>query len=190
MSLTPIAGPAVEPVSLATAKLHCKIDGTEFDTLVPAWISAARRRAEHELGRALITQTWLLTLDAFPAAEVELPKPRVLAIDWVKYLDAAGAEQTLDPGAYALDASTSPGWLFPTSGAWPATYDGANAVRIQFSAGYGPAASDVPAEVVAWMLMQIGAMHRHAAAVATGVSVAELPGRFVDGLLDGERVYR
>lgn len=188
MSLTLVQAPALEPVSLALAKTHCRIDGTEFDTLLPAWITAARQRAEHELGRALITQTWLLTLDAFPAAEIELPKPRVLAIESVMYLDAAGAEQTLAPAAYALDSYTLPGWLFPTD-SWPATYDGANAVRVRFTAGYGPAAADVPSQVVAWMLLQIGAMHRHASAVAVGAAVAELPGRFVDGMLDAERVY-
>jgi len=190
MSLTLTTAPAIEPVSLALAKTHCRIDGTEFDTLLPIWISAARRRAEHELGRALITQTWELALDEFPVADIELPMPGVLSIVSVKYLDSTGVEQTVDSADYALDAATTPGWVLLASGAsWPSTYAGANSVKVRFTAGFGPAASDAHEDVVAWMLMQIGAMHRHASAVATGVSVTELPGRFVDGLLDRARVY-
>ena len=37
-----IIQPTFEPVSLAEAKDHCQIDGTEFDTQFPGWISAAR----------------------------------------------------------------------------------------------------------------------------------------------------
>lgn len=188
MSLDLITAPALEPVSLAQAKLHLKVDHSEDDTLIGGLIVAARRMAEHQTQRALVTQTWELVLDAFPAAEIQLAKPKVLSIVWVKYLDAAGALQTLDSAAYALDAATLPGYVVPVS-TWPSTYDGANAVRVRFTAGYGPAAADVPADVVAWMQLQIGALYRNREAFAAGYSVAELPNRFVGALLDAERVY-
>ncbi len=188
MSLDLITGPSVEPVSLADAKVQCHVEHDAEDTLIGALIVAARRMAEHQTQRALITQTWELTLDAFPDAEIRLDKPKVLSIVSVKYLDAAGVLQTLDPAAYALDATTKPGFVMPVS-SWPSTYAGANAVRVRFTAGYGPAASDVPADVVAWIQMQIATLYRNREAFAVGYSVADLPNRFVDGLLDAERVY-
>lgn len=190
MSLTLITAPSLEPMTLADAKLHLRVDGTDEDNLITALIVAARRRAEHLLTRALITQTWELTLDEFPAADIQLPKPGVLSIVSVKYLDSAGIEQTVDLADYALDAATTPGWVLLASGAtWPTTYDGANAVRVRFTCGYGPAASDVPADVVAWCKLQVGALYRNREGFAAGQTVAELPGRFFDALLDAERVY-
>lgn len=188
MSLDLITAPALEPVSLAEAKLHLKVDHSDEDTLISALIVAARRMAEHQTQRALVTQTWELVLDAFPADEIQLPKPKVLSIVWVKYLDTSGVLRTLDPAAYALDAATLPGYVIPVD-LWPSPYSGANTVRVRFTAGYGPAAADVPADVVAWMLLQVGALYRNREAFAAGYSVAELPNRFVSGLLDAERVY-
>lgn len=188
MSLDLITGPTVEPVTVADAKVHLRVDHEAEDTLIGALIVAARRMAEHQLQRALITQTWELVLREFPAGSIQLDKPKVLGIESVKFLDTTGALQTLDPGAYTLDAATKPGFVVPVS-SWLSTYTADNAVRVRFTAGYGPAAADVPADVVAWMLMQIGALYRNREAFAVGYSVADLPNRFVDGLLDAERVY-
>ena len=159
MPLTLITAPSVEPVTLAEAKLQCKVDAdlTADDALISALISAVREQAEHEIGGALITQTWERTLDAFPAAggALELGMPPVQSLVSVKYLDAAGTEQTLVNTAYTLDAVAGPGWVLPAAGTdWPAAGDYANAVRVRFVAGYGLAAA-VPAAVKAWMLLHI-----------------------------------
>jgi len=61
--------PASEPVTLAEAKAHARIRHDRDDAFISALIVAARRRCELDLGRALITQTWAATLDAWPAAE-------------------------------------------------------------------------------------------------------------------------
>lgn len=191
MPLVLITPPAEEPVSLAEARLHCRVDGTAEDTLLSLFITSARRAAEHLCGRAFVTQTWELRLDAFPAAEIELAKPTVLAITSLKYTDAAGVEQTIDPSNYALDPydAVSPGWLLPAVGySWPATQDIANAVRVRFTAGYGAAAA-VPANIKSWMLLQIAAAFRNREAFQSGISAAELPNRYVDALLDSERTY-
>lgn len=67
-----IAAPGAEPVTLAEAKLHARVETAADDTLISAMISAAREEAEHILGRALITQTWEMVLPAF-ADNMELP---------------------------------------------------------------------------------------------------------------------
>jgi uncharacterized phiE125 gp8 family phage protein len=191
MTLKLIAAPAEEPVSLATARLHLRIDddNTADDDLIAAMITAAREQAEHETGRALVTQTWEQVLDAFPCVELELGKPPVASITSIVYIDSNGASQTLDDAAYTLDSDSTPAWAIPAQGySWPATLATANAVRVRFVCGYG-GASDVPSGICQWMLLQIGAMYRSRETFQTGISVTELPGRFVGALLDPFRVY-
>lgn len=182
-----ITDATVEPLSIWQVRDHLRIDDDAFDLPIAGWITAARRQAEHELGRALISQTWELVLPSFPDP-LQLPILGVLSVASVKYLPAAGgALATLDPAQYLLDEST-PGLLVPVTD-WPATAAVPNAVRVQWVAGYGPDADDVPANIKTWMLLQVGSMHRHAASMATGVSVSELPNRFADAMLDPDRVY-
>jgi hypothetical protein len=57
-----------EPITLADAKLHCRIEYPDDDALVTSLITAARRHCETQLRQALITQTWLMYLDSFPLA--------------------------------------------------------------------------------------------------------------------------
>lgn len=187
MTLKRITAPDTEPITLAEAKKHLRVEHDVDDTLIGALIAAAREQAEHELGRALVTQTWSRVLDAFPVAEIPLGMPPVRSVASIVYIDPDGAETTLPADQYALDATTSPGWVLPAAdSAWPATMDTANAVEIRFVCGYGSAA-DVPQAIRQWMLLQIGAMYRHREAV--GPANAELAGRFVDRLLDPYRVY-
>jgi len=148
MTLKLITAPAIEPVTLAEAKVQCRVDTdlTAEDDLLSALISTAREMAEHEIGRALINQTWERVLDAFPAAEIELGMPPVSSIVSVTYIDAAGDSQTLASAAYTLEPDLLPGWLLPAEGyEWPDTLDTANAVRVRFVAGYGDSAPNVPA---------------------------------------------
>lgn len=185
-----ITGPAVEPISLAEAKAHLRVDGSDEDALIGLLIQSARQAAEHEAGRVLVSQTWELVLDAFPTAEIELRAAGVLSIASVKYVDTAGAEQTLAGAAYVLDAETAPAYLLPAAGyAWPATADTANAVRVRYVAGFGAAADSVPASIRHWMLLHIGTAYAQRESVAAGVPVAELPGRYHAALLDPWRVY-
>lgn len=185
-----ITGPAVEPISLAEAKAHLRVDSDAEDALIGLLIASARQAAEHETGRALITQTWELVLDAFPSAEIEIPAAGVASIASVKYLDGAGDEQTVSASAYVLDAESVPAYVLPASGyEWPGTADSANAVRVRYVAGFGAAAADVPASIRHWMLLHIGTAYAQRESVAAGVPVAELPGRYHAALLDPYRVY-
>lgn len=181
-----ITAPTEEPVTLAEAKLQCRVDGTDEDALLTALIKAARELAENQTGRALCTQTWELALDAFPAAEIELPLPPVQSITSIKYLDASAVEQTLSADVYALDSYGSlRHWVLPAYGAaWPAALAAANAVKIRFVAGHGAAA--VPQGIKQWMLLQIGHWYAVRESVNVGSSVNELP--FVGALLDPYRL--
>lgn len=185
MPLRRVSGPAVEPVSLAEAKLHLRVDGTDEDALITALISAAREQAEHRTGRSLITTTWLHTEDQFPDA-IRLRMTRVLSVTEVRYTDPQGADQVLAPASYTLDnASEYANWLYPAAGySWPATWDQPNGVRVTYTAGFGPAAANVPESIKAWIKLTLGALYANREG-GIEKAVSELPRGFYHGLLDG-----
>lgn len=185
MTLKLIQQPAIEPVTLAEAKLGARIDGTEFDAVVPGFITTARRFAEQQLNRSIITQTWERVLDAFPGDEIELGWPAVQGIVSLSYVDTTGATVNLDPSLYVLDAETLPGWVLPADGtSWPDTYDTVNAVRVRFLAGYGDDINSVPEEIKTYIKAHCALWLRQAEA-ASDKPLTAVP--FLDGLLDRER---
>lgn len=186
MPLTLITAPTAEPVTLAEAKLHCRVDGSADDALIGTLIAAARSQAEHILGRSLMTQTWELVLDAFPDGGIELGMPPQQSIVSVKYLDTAGGEVTLGSTAYALDTDSLPGWLLPDADTgWPQAGAIANAVRVRFTAGYA-SADDVPDAIKQWILVNVGYWYANREA-ASDRKLEPLP--YVAGLLDRYRVW-
>ena len=180
MALRLITAPTVEPVTLAEAKLQCRVDSTDEDASFARWISGAREEAEHITGRSLLPQTWEKTQDAFrnevvigmqtflpnPGSliplyktRIELPMAPVTAVLSVKYLDINGTQQTLAPTVYAVDIDNEPGSVSLAPGqAWPATYDVPNAVRIRYTTVYADAAS-VPSNIKNFILLLIGSMY-------------------------------
>lgn len=191
MALTLIAAPTIEPITLAEAKLHCRVDSAADDTLITGLIVAARQQAEERTGRALITQQWRYDLAAFPIDHVELPNPPLQSVQGITYLDAAGNRQTLAGTEYDVIAAESVGVALPAYGkAWPACRAHPGSVQISFTAGYGLSAGNVPQAIRQWILLAIGTWYAQREAVITGTIVSELPRNFWDALLDPYRILR
>lgn len=141
--LTLVTKPATEPVTLDEAKLHLRLDQDAEDTLVSGLIVAAREYVEMYTRRQLVTATWALSLDAWPGV-IRPPKPPLLGVTAITYLDQAEVEQTLDAGVYRVDTTLEPGRIVRAAGAsWPALAPVPGAIRVTYDAGYG-AASAVP----------------------------------------------
>jgi uncharacterized phiE125 gp8 family phage protein len=196
MSLKLIAAPTTEPIDIDTAKAHLRVDTTDDDALITALIVAAREGAEQITGRALILQTWELALDGFwdreavhgrHAYRITLPKPPLVSIASVKYLDESGVLQTMAESDYLLDDHSEPARLMPAYGTcWPVTRCQANSVLIRYEAGYADADS-VPQQIKSWMLLQIGAMYENRENVAALTNLVQMP--FADRLLDASRIW-
>jgi uncharacterized phiE125 gp8 family phage protein len=183
MGLKVITAPAVEPVTLAEAKLHLRVETDDEDALIASLISAARGQCEHMLERAVARQTVTLSVDEFPADGIRLPMSPVVQIDSVEYVDADGTTQTMAPGDYYLDDSQSPNWLLPAYDSdWPSARTEANAVRVTYQVGF----EACPAEIKAWILLKVGSLYQHREADSERPEQAS---SFVDGLLDRWRVY-
>lgn len=176
-----IMPPPVAPLTLAEAKEYLRVDHTDEDATITRIVGAATGYADGPDGflqRALIDQTWELTLDAFPAAamsggwanptwcaapttvtggSIRIPLPPLIEVVNVFYDDPGGVQQILPTGAYSVDKVSEPGWILPV-GNWPATFAGINAVRIRFRAGYvdlsqSPAIGAVPDDIKQALLL-------------------------------------
>ena len=114
--------------------------------------------------------------------------PDVTRIVSVKYIDQDGVLKTLSSDAYVLDSASATAWLLPAAGvAWPETMASANAVRIDFVAGYGDAPGDVPEDIRLWMIAHAVQILNAPDGQGDG-SIKPLP--FVDGLLDYYKIWR
>lgn len=189
MALKLITAATALAVSLVEAKAHLRIDVSDDDTLLTAMITAATEAAEQATGRAIMPQTWELTLDAFPES-LELTRVPVASITSVTYVDLDGTDQTLSALLYSLDNADDfgPAYVVPAYGTeWPETRDEINAVQVRYAAGYADAAA-VPESIKSWIKLQVGAMYENRESETVGVGKPIALG-FADRLLDRYKVW-
>jgi uncharacterized phiE125 gp8 family phage protein len=172
MPLQLITPPLIEPVTLADAKLHLKVDTSDDDALITRLITAARARAEWHTGRALNAQGWILWLDCWPQCGViEIPLPPLQGVSAVTVYAPDDSASVLDLATYQVDAASAPARLALKSTVLPpGNLRAINAVAVAFTAGYGDDADDVPAGFRAAILELIAFLYEH-----RGEAPAELP---------------
>lgn len=135
--------PATLPVTLDEFKLHARIDIDDDDDLCMSMIEAATNQCEIEAERALITQTWRASYCQM-AITLSIPRPPLVSITSVEYLDRNEDWQTVDPSRYYLHSDGEPSWIqFKPTYSFPSLSDSDLPLRVTFVAGYG-AASAVP----------------------------------------------
>lgn len=175
-----ITPPAELPVTLGAAIGAARVDSTGLDAEVEQAVRTYMEEAEFETQRAIISQTLQVKMNGFPPI-IELPRPNLLSVVHIKFIDPSGQQQTLDPQDYTVDTESEPGRVVPAPGkAWPATAVRINAVEVQYIAGYGPTPADVPDAIKGFILRRVAEQFGQLSA-----SLAEGSLR----LLDGERVY-
>lgn len=168
MALSLVTPPTEEPVSLAEALGHLRVDHSDADARIDGHIVTARENAEAFCRRAFVTQVWDLVLPRFPTRDelvndrvlraIRIPKPPLVTIDSVTYFDEDGDSQTLATATYYAVTQTHPGWMArQVDQTWPATRARADAVTVQFTAGYG-AASAVPRSIRDAILLDVEAL--------------------------------
>ncbi len=158
--------PASEPVSLAEAKAHLRELSDDFDTLISALIGAATEHLDGwsgVLGRALVTQTWVQSFDAF-AERLRLPMPAASVVS-VVYVDEDGQDQTLATENYVLRHDALGSYVeLAFEAEWPTARDQKQAVTITFTCGSD--ASAVPAPIKAAILLLVGHLFENRDAVS------------------------
>ncbi len=158
------SGPSVEPVSRAEAKKQLELASadTTHDSAIDDYIIAAREQVEHDIGYAMITQTYTLSLTTFPKKNgpIRIPIRPIQSVASVTYYDTSNAQQTLATTVYGLDAARR--LLFVKyDQEWPSITEQHNGIVVTLTAGYGGTAATVPRLLRQAMLLQIAKWFQH-----------------------------
>ena len=177
MPLVLTAGPAVEPVTLAEAKTHLRVDGTAEDTLVASLIVTSRLHVEAGIGLALVTQSWSYFLDCWPPGPaLKLPLRPVQTIDAVRLYDDNAVVTTLPPASYLLDGASAPARLVRQGATqWPNPGRVANGIEVAFTAGFGNAAANVPSPIRQAILLLVAHWYEHRTPLELGAQAQPVP---------------
>ncbi len=213
-SLTLKTDATTEPFDAAEFHVYGKIDENSEDSLLTEIITAVRMEGEGRTGRAFLQQTWSMVLSAFPGGPVfnpaaigvsagsvgsttgllemrkdaiEIPRPPLQTLTFIKYVGADGTLTTLDPATYTIIRSDSgPARVYPNFGVtWPSARAQPDAVQLEFIAGYADAAS-LPKPLKLWMKAHILGIVENREAWTPGQPIQSLP--WVDRTLDRYRI--
>ncbi len=178
--------PAIEPVTLAELITFGRLDSGVEDTMLEGFLEAARQATESYLGRALIEQSITMKMDWWPGTVVELPRPPLISITKVATLDEDDTETTYSSDNYYVITEGIPGKIIlKQSVTAPQNTDrNYGGYLIEFKAGYGTMANDVPRPI------REGIMLWAAAAQATRVLDSKNPPPEAKSKLDLFRVLR
>ena len=180
---TLVTAPLAEPVSATAVKDQLELDANDAskNTQIELYITAAREMVEEYSGLALITQTWKLTIDHWPndrqqwwsgmrqgsvdellqsgrASQVFLPRYPLQTVDTITADDVAVTVADV----FIVDTQQKPGRLVvKRSATWPTVLDNANGIDIEYTAGYGASASDVPAALRLAIIQMASYMFEH-----------------------------
>ncbi|MCF4097934.1 head-tail connector protein [Maritalea mediterranea] len=174
-----VAGPAVEPLSVAETKSYLRLDHADDDALIATLIAAARSHIESVTRKAMITQRWKWVSDVWPGHGITLPIAPFQALESISLFDDPGTE-TIWPLAEVKQNKQSGKctvFLAPTSTSVPRLRD-YDAVEITYRTGFGDAAGNVPEDLRLAMLRLIGHWYEHREAVVTAGSGAVIPTQF------------
>lgn len=197
-ALLQTTAPTVEPVDLATAKAHLRVDFTDDDALIQRKLMAARDYVERWTGLSLCQQTWKLYLDRFPPADrweswpwraapstILIPRFPVQSITSIQWTDLNGNVSTVSSGDYLVDLASRPPRIVPaTSKFWPTTPALApqNGVVVTFVAG-ATAPDLVSPSAVQAVLLVLGDHYENREATVVDIRVAAQTLKTVEALL-------
>lgn len=192
MKTSIVTAPAAEPVSLADAKLHLRIETayTADDAYITALITLAREYVELVTNRKLITQTWKYYPEHWPCRDyIDIPFGKLQSVTSIAYYDTDGSATTLSASKYIVESATDPGRVVLAYGeTWPsdALYP-SNPIHIQFVCGYGLAGSTVPTPIIQAIKIMVSDMYEQRESAIVGRSV--LITKVIDNLLFPYRLW-
>jgi uncharacterized phiE125 gp8 family phage protein len=175
-----VTPPVSEPVSLAEMKQHARISREDEDSVISAFVTAARQYSETFLRRQLMPATWRMSLDGFPVGDIKVPLPPLQSVTSITYVDGNGTTQTVAPDTYYVDTASQPGRIAPET-CCPTTRNQPGAVTVTFVAGY----DSVPETINTAIKMLAAHYYEHREAVNEG-GLSEVP-MAVESLLMSEQ---
>lgn len=165
-------------VSIQLAKQHLRLDADDGsdDELIKHLIEVSTERAEHQLGRSLLTKTYQTVAEH--GDKIKLV-PNLIAISSVIVTNDDDSTTTLTGSDYLLNQNS----LVPEI--VPMVLVEAS-IAVTYTAGYGNADA-IPKAIKQWVLVDLATLYENREAVMN-YGVNSVPYAFVDGLLDPYRV--
>ena len=165
-------------VSIQLAKQHLRLDADDGsdDELIKHLIEVATERAEHHLGRSLLTKTYKTIAEY--GDKIKLV-PNLIAISSVIVTNDDDSTTTLTGSDYLLNQNS----LVPEI--VPMVLVEAS-IAVTYTAGYGTT-DNIPKAIKQWVLVDLATLYENREAVMN-YGVNSVPYAFVDGLLDPYRV--
>jgi uncharacterized phiE125 gp8 family phage protein len=149
------------------------------EDLLSALITAAREQVEATTRRALLTQTWVMAMDSWPAGDaIRIPFGNLQTIDSFTWKDSEGTETTLTENTDYLVEENGEACgrvVLPYGETWPGgdLYP-SNPIEITFTCGW-TAAADVPATIRAAVKMILADLWEQRGEPVVGAAVHENP---------------
>ena len=179
MSIKQTVAPTLDAVTLDEIKAQCGADGyDDYDSLLAGLRDRATEAVGKQSKRQIMSATFTLSLDCFPA-EIVIDLIPVSAISSIAYTDSNGTAQTLTAVTdYQTDLSTydGPARIKPAYGtSWPSTIsDTYGAVVVTFVAGYTTTAL-VPKTIKHEICMMTAHWFAQREGVVVGTTASAIP---------------
>lgn len=159
--------PAIQPVTLADIKDQLNIETADSDTRLSILIAAATQMVEDHIGRALITRSYMATLNWWPTSNagfvlrfIRLPKPPLISIESLVTYDDSDAPTTYPTSQYFVDTTQAAGRLVLRRGCvWPLPLRVSSAIELRWTAGYGATADEIPPPILLAIRLQVGVLN-------------------------------
>lgn len=178
--------PASEPVSLAEAKLHMRVDLGDDDVLIAGLIAVAREQCELEARRSFVSRKMRYTCHQWHTDLGKiLPQRPAAEITAVRCYDWDDVAHEIDAAQYRLSDDNRVRLRHDFQ--WPVRVRPVDGFEIEYIAGYGDA-SAVPARYKQAILLLVAHWYanREAVVVGQGYSAMVLP-MAVKSLLQTDR---
>ena len=128
-------------IALADAKLHARIgaDVTAEDAAAAGWTNAARQQVETDVAQILLTETFDVVGDAFPAGSspIVLPFGPLASVVSIQSYDSAAVLQTMTAVDYLADVVSQQGRIgLADAASWPTDLRHFQPAILRVVAGY------------------------------------------------------